>query len=48
MIKKFENYMSREEMCSTLCRCGYTMSELDECSNHELEEMCRNEEEENN
>ena len=47
-IKKFENYMSREEMCQSLCRCGYNMSELEECSNQELEEMCRNEEEENN
>ena len=47
-IKKFENYMSREEMCQSICRCGYNMSELEECSNQELEEMCRNEEEENN
>jgi hypothetical protein len=41
-IKKFENYMSREEMCRSLCRCGYNMSELEECSNQELEEMCKN------
>jgi hypothetical protein len=47
VIKKFESYMSREEMCSALCRCGYTMSELEECSNQELEEMCRATEEEN-
>jgi hypothetical protein len=33
--------MSREEMCNVLCRCGYNMSELEECSNQELEEMCR-------
>lgn len=43
MIKKFENYMSREEMCSALCRCGYTMNELEKCSNQELEEMCSSE-----
>jgi hypothetical protein len=42
MIKKFENYMSREEMCRVLCRNGYEMHELDECSNQELEEMCKN------
>ena len=50
MIKKFENYMSREEMCGRLCRCGYNMNELEKCSNQELEEMCRNaeNEEENN
>jgi hypothetical protein len=42
MIKKFENYMSREEMCRVLCRNGYEMHELEECSNQELDEMCRN------
>jgi len=42
MIKKFENYMSREEMCRVLCRNGYEMHELEECSNQELEEMCKN------
>lgn len=47
LIRKFENYMSREEMCQVLCRCGYNMSELEECSNQELEEMCRNAENEN-
>jgi hypothetical protein len=41
LIKKFESYMSREEMCDVLCRCGYNMNELEECSNQELEEMCR-------
>ena len=41
LIKKFESYMSREEMCNTLCKCGYNMGELEECSNQELEEMCR-------
>jgi hypothetical protein len=40
--------MSREEMCNVLCRCGYNMSELEECSNQELEEMCRATEEEDN
>jgi hypothetical protein len=40
-IKKFENYMSREEMCSVLCRCGYNMSELQDCSMSELQDMCR-------
>lgn len=42
MIKKFENYMSREEMCRVLCKNGYEMHELEECSNQELEEMCKN------
>jgi len=41
LLKKFESYMSREEMCNILCRCGYNMSELKDCSNNELEEMCR-------
>ncbi len=50
MIKKFENYMSREEMCRVLCRNGYEMHELEECSNQELEEMCKgcNDHEEDN
>jgi hypothetical protein len=41
LIKKFESYMSREEMCDVLCRCGYNISELEMCSNQELEQMCR-------
>lgn len=41
LIKKFESYMSREEMCNVLCKCGYNMSELEVCSSQELEEMCR-------
>jgi len=41
LIKKFESYMSREEMCDVLCKCGYNMSELEVCSTQELEEMCR-------
>ena len=41
LIKKFESYTSREEMCQVLCRNGYEMNELENCSNEELEEMCR-------
>lgn len=41
LLKKFENYMSREEMCNMLCNCGYNMNELEVCSDRELEEMCR-------
>ena len=41
LIKKFESYMSREEMCNVLCKCGYNMSELEVCSTQELEEMCK-------
>lgn len=40
-IKKFENYKSREEMCDVRCRMGYDMKELDNCSNQELENMCK-------
>lgn len=43
-LKSFESHeegMSREEMCDYLCNCGYTMSELQECPNSELAEMCR-------
>lgn len=47
LIKKFENYMSREEMCQVLCGCGYNMSELEKCSNQELAEMCANAENQN-
>ena len=46
-IKKFENYMSREEMCDVLCRNGYTMSELENCPTQELEAMCRGVEDHN-
>lgn len=46
-IKKFENYKSREEMCDVLCRMGYDMSELDNCSNQELENMCKEMEDHN-
>ena len=28
-------------MCDMLCKCGYTMEELEGCSNYELAEMCR-------
>lgn len=41
LIKKFESYTSREEMCQVLCRNGYEMNELEKFSNEELEEMCR-------
>lgn len=41
IIKTFENYMSREEMCSMLCRNGHSMSDLVNCSNAELSMMCR-------
>lgn len=44
-IKRFESHeegMSREEMCNMLCNCGYTMDELEVCSDSELEQMCRN------
>jgi hypothetical protein len=46
-ILKFENYKSREEMCQVLCRNGYEMRELEDCSNQELENMCNGLEEEN-
>ena len=36
-----ENGMSREEMYDMLCKCGYTQEELEGCSNHELEKMCK-------
>jgi hypothetical protein len=44
-IKRFESHeegMSREEMCDMLCNCGYSMEELEGCSEYELAEMCRN------
>ena len=44
-IKRFESHeesMSREEMCNMLCNCGYSMEELEGCSEYELAEMCRN------
>jgi hypothetical protein len=40
LIKKFESYTSREEMCQLLCKNGYEMNELEKCSNEELAEMC--------
>jgi hypothetical protein len=40
LIKKFESYTSREEMCQVLCKNGYEMNELEKCSNEELAEMC--------
>jgi hypothetical protein len=44
-LKRFESQeesMSREEMCNMLCNCGYTMEELEVCSDSELSKMCRN------
>lgn len=46
-IKKFENYMSREEMCNILCNIGHEMSDLENCSTQELEQMCKNAENSN-
>lgn len=41
LIKKFENYKSREEMCDYLCNvCGYEMSELEGMSDSEIEVIC--------
>jgi transposase len=41
LIKKFENYKSREEMCDYLCNvCGYDMSELEGMSDAQIEEIC--------
>ena len=44
-LKRFESQeesMSREEMCDMLCNCGYSIEELENCSEYELAEMCRN------
>jgi len=44
-IKRFESHeegTSREAMCDMLCNCGYSMEELENCSEYELAEMCRN------
>jgi hypothetical protein len=49
-IKKFESYMTEEEMKNHLCRCGYSEEELENCSEEELRSMCNaqeNEEDEN-
>jgi len=42
-LKKFESHegMSREQMCDILCNCGYTIEELESCSDYELSDMCR-------
>ncbi len=41
LIKKFESYKTREEMCDYLCNvCGCNMVELEEKSDEELQEMC--------
>ena len=43
MLKRFENYMSKEEICAALCKCGYTMQDLEVCSMQELESMYNDE-----
>lgn len=41
LIKKFESYRTREEMCNYLCNvCGMNMSELEEKSDEELSQIC--------
>jgi hypothetical protein len=43
-LKKFESFgmdMSREEMCQYLCKCGFDMSQLEECPIEELTAMCK-------
>ena len=47
LIKKFESYMSKEEMMSHLCKCGHKEEDLMNCSEKELEELCRATEEKN-
>jgi hypothetical protein len=46
-LKTFESseseYSNREEMCDYLCKCGYSIQELENCPDHELEMMCRKE-----
>jgi len=39
--------MSREEMCNMLCNIGHEMSDLENCSTQELEQMCKNAENSN-
>lgn len=42
LIKKFESYRTREEMCDYLCNvCGMNMSELEEKSDEEIQDICR-------
>lgn len=43
-LKRFESHeesMSREQMCDILCNCGYTIEELESCSDYELSDMCK-------
>lgn len=48
LIRKFESYMSKEEMCKYLCKCGYNEEELENCSEEELRKMCNEEENQEN
>ena len=45
-LKTFESFgsdMSKEKMCQYLCKCGYDMMELENCSVEELHAMCMGE-----
>lgn len=45
-LKTFESFgseMSKEEMCQYLNKCGYDMTELENCSMEELKAMCMGE-----
>lgn len=47
-LKTFESFgtdMSKEEMCQYLCKCGYDMMDLENCSVEELHAMCMGEKE---
>jgi hypothetical protein len=47
-LKTFESFgmdMSKEQMCDYLCKCGYDMMDLQECSAEELQAMCMGEKE---
>lgn len=47
-LKTFESFgmnMSKEQMCDYLCKCGYDMLDLQECSVEELRAMCMGEKE---
>ena len=47
-LKTYESFgmeTSKEEMCDYLCKCGYDMMDLQECSLDELRAMCMGEKE---
>lgn len=47
-LRTFESFgmeMSKEQMCQYLCKCGYDMTDLKECSLDELRAMCMGEKE---